>query len=76
MFGPIHDRNTIAALLDLSPDDISTEAPNAISEQPTRAEPFGFARSVGVTLELIEDGQAAIHRISNAIAEGANRDES
>jgi trans-2,3-dihydro-3-hydroxyanthranilate isomerase len=27
VFGPIHDRDTIAALLDLSPDDISSDAP-------------------------------------------------
>jgi trans-2,3-dihydro-3-hydroxyanthranilate isomerase len=27
MFGPVHDRDNIAALLDLSPDDISTDAP-------------------------------------------------
>jgi len=27
MFGPIHDRNTIATVLDLAPDDISGEAP-------------------------------------------------
>lgn len=27
LFGPVHDRNTIASLLDLSPGDISTEAP-------------------------------------------------
>src|SRR5262249_22989922 len=26
-FGPTHDRNTIAAVLDLSPDDISGDAP-------------------------------------------------
>ena len=27
VFGPVHDRDTIAALLDLSPDDISSDAP-------------------------------------------------
>jgi len=27
LFGPVHDRTTIASLLDLPPDDISTEAP-------------------------------------------------
>jgi trans-2,3-dihydro-3-hydroxyanthranilate isomerase len=27
VFGPVHDRNTIAALLDLSPSDISSDAP-------------------------------------------------
>jgi predicted PhzF superfamily epimerase YddE/YHI9 len=27
VFGPVHDRDTIAALLDLSPSDISSDAP-------------------------------------------------